>query len=258
MLYPRCFPNLARLGPLLFAASTMINMMILYDFVVENLCVTIVIREEGSSQLSELKSFWIAFGALATKLRQSVLSKSAPGFSKWIMESSWSSQNWAKHTGVHRQLYPTSQPCVYKGLRTPVEMRIWKSESCGFTGVFLLSLFGKDFPIWLEGNVSNATMNHYLDSYLVVRCLGHFRFSFFEIQRIPPQVKSDSQLDPLKRRHSWKFWSGINLVKVWVRDILMHVSLLDHVVLHGFYEGGTEPEKKGSTWDVSKVQWQAR
>lgn len=66
----------------------MINMMILYDFVVENLCVTIVIREEGSSQLSELKSFWIAFGALATKLRQSVLSKSAPGFSKWIIESS--------------------------------------------------------------------------------------------------------------------------------------------------------------------------
>lgn len=102
----------------------------------------------------------------------------------WILQSS---QNWAKHTEVHRQLYPTSQPCVWKGLRTPVEMRIWKSEACGFTGVFLLSLFGKDFPIWLEGNVTNATMNHYLDSYLVVRCLGHFRFSFFEIQRTPPK-----------------------------------------------------------------------
>lgn len=173
----------------------------------------------------------------------------------WIL---WSSQNWAKHTGVHRQLYPTIQPCVYKGLRTPVEMRIWKSEACGFTGVFLLSLFGKDFPIWLEGNVTNATMNHYLGSYLVVRCLGHFRCSFFWNSTHTPQVKSDSQLDPLKRRHSWKFWSGINLVKVWVRDILMHVSLLDHVVLHGFYEGGREPEKKGSTWHISKVQWQAR
>ena len=37
---------------------------------------------------------------------------------------------------------------------------------------------------------------------------------------------------------------GINLVKVWVHDILMHVSLLDHVVLHGFYEGGREWEKE--------------
>lgn len=32
----------------------------------------------------------------------------------------------------------------------------------------------------------------------------------------------------------------------------MHVSLLDHVVLRGFYEGGREPEKKEALGMISQ------
>ena len=163
----------------------MINMMILYDFVVENLCVTIVIREEGSSQLSELKSFWYRLWSTGSKTSAKCFVQKCSWRFKmdhWILSSSLS---WGE---THRSSSSTIpyQPalCLKRSSDTRRDENM-KIRSLWFHRCF--SPFWERLPYLTRRDVTNATMNHYLGSFLVVRCLGHFRCSFFEIQSIPPK-----------------------------------------------------------------------